>query len=210
MKNLIFDIFFMVAVFNSACGNGGSVDDEFYKKKMIKNLNAASIWLIEEGVHTFNKFGKNGIHRKLVDEWGVQIWVDPWIESERYVDGFWIKARGINHEVINFYREKYQGVIYEFWVVKVDGKEWADVKSRAEFYVVKTDTVYGNREILKASNQFIEEYEVVEGYLIKFPQDNLQVLYELQAWLYPENYENSDLKNKQVVMDNKGNVSFIQ
>lgn len=203
-------VFFMVVIFNSECGNGNSVNDEFYKNKMIKNLNAASIWLIEEGVHTFNKSGKNGIHRKLVDKWGVQIWVDPWIESERYINGFWIKARGINHEVINFHREIYQGVIYEFWVVKVDGKEWVDVKSRAEFHVVKTDKKYGKREILKSSNQFIEKYNIVEGYSIKFPQDNLQILYELQAWLYPENYKNSDLKNKQIVMDGKGNVSFVQ
>lgn len=48
----------MVAIFNSACGNGGSVDDELYKNKMIKNLSTASIWLIEEGVHTFSKSGK--------------------------------------------------------------------------------------------------------------------------------------------------------
>ena len=140
---------------------------------------------------------------------GVQIWVDPWIESERYIDGFWIKARGINHEVINFYREIHQGIIYEFWVVKIDGKEWADVESRAEFYVVKTDAVYGKRKILKSHSQFIEEYEVVEDYSIKFPQDDLEVLYELQAWLYPANYVNSDLKNKRVVMDDQGNISFV-
>lgn len=94
--------------------------------------------------------------------------------------------------------------------MKVDGTEWADVKSRAEFYVVKTDTVYGKREVLKSSNQFIEGYEVADGYLIKFPQDDLRVLYELQAWLYPENFKNSDLKNKQVVMDDKGNISLVQ
>lgn len=209
MKYLTSSFFFMVAIFISVLGYGVPMDDKFYKNKMIKNLNSASVWLIKEGVYTFKKSGKSGIHRKLVDEWGVQIWVDPWIESERYIDGFWIKARGINHEVINFYREIHQGIIYEFWVVKIDGKEWADVESRAEFYVVKTDAVYGKRKILKSHSQFIEEYEVVEGYSIKFPQDDLEVLYELQAWLYPANYVNSDLKNKQVVMDDQGNISFV-
>ncbi|MBL4865530.1 MAG: hypothetical protein JKY67_23035 [Pseudomonadales bacterium] len=184
------------------------MDDEFYRNKMIKNLNVASVWLIEEGLYTFKKSGKNGLHRKLVDEWGVQIWVDPWIESERYIDGFWIKARGINHEVINFYRKKHQNFIYEFWVVKVDGKEWADVKSRAEFYVVKTDTVYGKREILKTSDQFIEEYEVDGEDSIRFPQDDLQVLYELQAWLYPSNFEKSKLKDKKLIMDSTGNIEY--
>lgn len=210
MKYFISSFFIMVTIFNSAFGDGVSMEDEFYKNKMIKNLNLASVWLIEQGVHTFKQSGKSGIHRKLIDEWGVQIWVDPWIESERYVDGFWIKARGINHEVINLYREIHESIIYEFWVVKVDGKEWADVESRTEFYVVKADTVYGKRKILKSYDQFIEEYEVVGGYSIKFPQDDLQVLYELQAWLYPESYRNSDLKNKRVVMDNQGNLSFLQ
>ena len=208
MKKSIGCVFFLFALFNSACGNGGSVDDEFYRNKMVKNLNLASVWLIEEGVYTFKKSGKHGIHRKLVDEWGVQIWVDPWIESDRYIDGFWIKARGINHEVINFYREKYQDFLYEFWVVKVDAEEWSGIKPRAEFYVVKTDEVYGKREILKRSDQFIEEYAVDEGHLIRFPQDNLQVLYEMQAWLYPENFQKSKLKNKKVVMDSSGNIEY--
>lgn len=197
---------FLFALITSACVNASSVDDEFYRNKMIKNLNLAAVWLIEEGVYTFKKSGKEGISRKLIDEWGVQIWVDPWIESERYIDGFWIKARGINHEVINFYREKHQGFIYEFWMVKVDGEEWSGVESRAAFYVVKTDEVYGKREILKTNNQFIKEYAANDGYLIKFPQNDLQVLYEMQALLYPENFEKSKLKNRKVVMDSSGNI----
>lgn len=203
-------IFYVVCffLFISSCGYAGSADDDKYNIKMIENLNTASLWLIEEGVHTFRESGKNGIHRKLVDEWGVQIWVDPWIESERYVDGFWIKARGINHEVINLYREKVQDELYEFWVVKVDSEDWSEVGSRSEFFVAKTNNIYGKRKIIIRSDQFIEAYEVDDSHTIKFPQSDLDVLYELQAWRYPDNYKNSKLKNDIVELDISGNAFY--
>ena len=209
MKMFFFCIFLTILISNSACGDNNPVDDDYYNKKMIKHLNESTIWLIEEGVYTFKESGKYGIHRKLVDTWGVLLWVDPWIESKRFIDAFWIKSRGIHHDIINFHRDTYQNVIYEFWVVKVSKQEWADVKPRTEFFVTKTDEVYAKREILISSNQFIEEYQVDQDHVIYFPKDNLKILYELEAWLYPENYIESDLKNKLVVMDENGNISLV-
>ena len=209
MKTFFFCVFLTILMSNSACGDTSLMDDDYYNKKMIKHLNESTIWLIEEGVYTFNNSGKNGIFRKLLENWGVQLWVDPWIESERFIDAFWIKARGIHHDIMNFHRETYQNVIYEFWVVKVSGQEWADVKPRTEFFVTKTDEVYGIREILISSNQFIEEYQVDQDHVIYFPKDNLRILSELKAWLYPENYAESDLKDKLVGKDENGNISLV-
>lgn len=191
-------------------GESGSVDQEHYKNKMAANLWLASIWLVEEGVETFQKEGKKGIHRKLVDTWGVQIWTDPWIESERYIDGFWIKARGINHEVINFHRESVDSFHYEFWVVKVDGKDWSGVDSRARFYIARTDDIYGRREILETDDQFIEQYQLDNEAVIRFPTDNPQILYELQAWRYPDNFEHSDLKNISAEMNKDGSIRLTR
>ena len=50
------------------------MDDEHYKKKMAVNLQQASLWLIEDGVKVFSEKGKDGLHRKLVDDWGVLLW----------------------------------------------------------------------------------------------------------------------------------------
>ena len=82
----------------SACGYSQMKDEEFYKNKMIQNMELASVWIVENGIQTFKQKGREGIFKKLLDQWGVQLWVDPWIESESYLARFAIKARGINYE----------------------------------------------------------------------------------------------------------------
>jgi len=190
----------------SSYSYGEMKNAEFYEEKAIEDMKSASIWVIEEGVHVYSQKGKEGVFRKLLDEWAVQLWVDPWIESERYIDGFWVKARGINYEIINFQREELPSGIYEFWIVKVDGTDWSGESHRSMFYVVKTDDVYGRREILKTSDQFIESYLVDPDRTIYFSTDDPKKLYEMQAWLYPDNYKESDLKNIEAVMNADGDI----
>jgi hypothetical protein len=198
---------FMMLV--SGCGNGGSVDDEFYRNKMIENMKSAGRWVISEGISTFTNGGKEAIHRKLIDEWGVQISVDPWVETDRYLAQFRIKARGIHYDIHNLYREKIDDEFYEFWLIKVAAKEWSGERDRSVFFVTRTEDIYGQREILEESDQFIESYSVA-GKLIRLPLNNMELLYDMQAWLFPDNYKGSVLKNKKVVMDDQGNISFVQ
>jgi len=192
----------------SACSNGGSVESDAYRQKMVENMKAASLWLIEEGVSTFSMKGKEGLHRKLVDQWGVQLWVDPWVETSRYHARFGIKARGIHYEILNLYRQEISGDLYEFWVVKVSGKDWSGESYRSEFFLTKTDGVCGHREIIKSSDQFSDSYQI-EGEKFELPVDDLEFLYDLQAWLFPQNYSGSELKNKKVVMDDDGHMELI-
>ena len=187
-----------------------SVDDKYYIEQAQKDLQLASIWLIEEGVLTFRDSGKEGIHRKLLDEWGVQIWVDPWIESERYIDAFWIKARGINHDIINFHRENLPSGIYEFWVVMIDGADWSGVGSSAKFYVTRADDIYGRRTILQSSDLFIEEYAVNEKTIIKFPKEDPEVLYELDPRRYPDSFVNSDIKDTEAILKEDGSIEITK
>ena len=191
----------------SACGNGGSVDDEHYKKKMAVNLQQASLWLIEDGVKVFSEKGKDGLHRKLVDDWGVLLWIDPWVETEDYLAQFRIKARGINYQILNMHRESVDNNLYEMWVVKIVAKQWSGEKNRSMFYVTETNDKFGSRKIVKKSDQFIDAYSV-GGKKVSIPTDDLNVLYELEAWEFPDNYRDSNLKNKKVVMDSSGNIEY--
>lgn len=191
----------------SACGNGGSVDDEHYKKKMAVNLQQASLWLIEDGVKVFSEKGKDGLHRKLVDDWGVLLWIDPWVETEDYLAQFRIKARGINYQILNMHRESVDNSLYEIWVVKIVAKPWSGEKNRSMFYVTETNEKFGSRKIIEKSNQFIDSYSV-NGKKVSIPTDDLNVLYELEAWEFPDNYRESNLKNKKVVMDSSGNIGY--
>lgn len=188
----------------SACVESGSVDNEFYKEKMKKNMGLASIWLIEEGVSAYAKGGKQALHRKLVDEWGVLLWIDPWVETEDYLAQFRIKARGINYQILNLHRNEIAGELYEFWIVKVVAKPWSGETNRSVFYVAKTDGVYGRRQILKTSDQFFDAFRVVDENVIRFPIDSLKLRYEMEAWEFPDNYRDSPLKDTKVIMDENG------
>lgn len=211
MKKLFYQILWMtLMMLGSACGHTEMENEEFYKTKMAENLKNASTWLIQDGVKMFSEKGKKGLHRKLVDEWGVLLWVDPWVESERYIDSFWIKARGINYQVTNFQRESLSSGIYEFWIVKINGTDWSGELPRSVFYVTKTDDIYGHREILKTSDQFIESYTVNNDTKIDFQTDEPKKLYEMQAWLFPENYKESDLKNTEAIMNEEGDIELIR
>jgi hypothetical protein len=187
---------------------GDIVVEENYNDKMIDNLNAATEWLITEGPYTYSLFGKQGIHRKLVDEWGVLLWVDPWTENERYIDGFWIKARGVYHDVINLYREEYNGELYEFWFVKVRGQDWAEFEPKIEFYITKTIDINGRRKVVEKSDQYIDSIKLGDEKIISFPADDLKVLYELQAWLYPSGFRFSDLSNNEIIIDDNGHYKM--
>ena len=74
MKAVVRVIVLVLLMSTLAFEHGHAADDEFYKTRVIENMKLASTWIIENGVNVFSEDGKPGIHRKLVDEWGVQIW----------------------------------------------------------------------------------------------------------------------------------------
>lgn len=210
MKFVVKNLFVVILMSISACGNGEMKDEERYKKKSIENMKVASVWVIEEGVRTFSKEGKEGVFKKLLDEWGVQLWVDPWVESDVYMARFAVKARGINYEILNLHRTTISSSLYEFWIVKVTGADWSGESGRSMFYITKTDDIYGHREILTSSDQFIQSYEVDSESIIQFPVDSPKILFDMQAWLFPESYKSSDLKNIEAVMNESGEIELIR
>ena len=209
MNFIVKKLFLIFFILVSACGNSDMKDDEFYKQKSIESLKQASVWVIEEGVRTFSQKGKEGVFRKLLDEWGVQFWVDPWVETDIYLARFAVKARGVNYEILNLDRTKIDSNLYEFWIVKVTASEWSGESGRTRFYVTKTDTVYGKREILASDDQFIQSYAVDSENTIEFPVSDSKILFDMQAWLFPENYKSSNLKNIKAIMKEGGEIELI-
>ena len=192
----------------SACGNGGPVNDEHFERKMAKNLQEASEWLIEHGINVFSEKGKSAIHRKLVDEWGVLLWIDPWIDEQGYLAQFRVKARGINYQIIDLHKELINGSIYEFWVVKIVAKPWSGETNRSMFYLTSSQSKSGKRAIVDKASQFTNSYQV-NGQEFTLPIDDLEFLYKLEAWEFPENYQNSSLPDKEVIMDRDGNIGLV-
>ena len=209
MKKIVKNIFIIFLMSISACGYSQMKDEEFYKNKMIQNMELASVWIVENGIQTFKQKGREGIFKKLLDQWGVQLWVDPWIESESYLARFAIKARGINYEILNLNRIKMPSGFYEFWLIKITGSDWSGEANRSVFYVTRTNNIYGERDILVNSDQFIRSYQVDAKTIIDFPVDDKKILFDMQAWLFPASYESSELKNIEAIMDESGEIVLI-
>jgi hypothetical protein len=212
MTKIMKSVMAVVMASLAACSQGQSEmsDVDLYRSRAVENMKSASTWIIEEGSEVYSQKGKAGVFRKLLDEWSVQLWVDPWIESDTYIARFGIKSRGINYEIINLHRETLSGGIYEFWITKVDGADWSGESKRSMFYVTRTNDIFGRREILEANDQFVDNYSVDVGKVIYFPKDDPKILFDMEAWLYPDNYKDSDLKNIKVVMKRRGGFEMVR
>ena len=95
-------------------------------------------------------------------------------------------------------------------MIKVAAKEWSGETDRTEFYVTSADTKSGIRTIVLQDSQFIGRFEIENGVYFDFPVDDLDVLYTLQAWLFPQNYQENSLNDKRVVMDGAGNIEEVK
>ncbi|MPV86330.1 hypothetical protein [Ostreibacterium oceani] len=179
-------------------------------KNSIKRLDLASEWVIQHGVQQYQQLGgKEPLEDKLKKDLGVSL-RHAYVEADRYVDGFWLVGVG-EWGVLNLYRAPYEGHFYEFWFVLSFERSVAKwpyneatkpaIKPLTTFYVTKTDAIYGQREILERSEQFIPSYQLPDGHLIEFPQDDASLLMELNPWNYPDSYKNTTLDDKKIVWD---------
>ena len=188
------------------------MDDEFYKDRARGNLEAASRWLIEEGFRKFSNDGVVAVREKVIADWGVVLWANS-LESTSYdrdrdIVQMRLNARGIYYDIRDLYREKLNDDYYEFWLIQIS----FSIKSEAEptsskFFVTKSSSFFGKREIVKESDQFVDSYKVSEV-AVDFPTDDLSLLYWMGAWDNPQNYVNTDFGDKEVGIDSEGNYFF--
>lgn len=175
--------------------------DLLIEERMTENLEKSARWIMEEGVSVYTNHGRDVIFDTLLDKWGTQLWVEPLVDGERHLAQFRIKARDIRYQILNLYRTNVEEIYYEFWIARIEFGEDSRESRRTEFFVVKTKDIYGSREIVAESDQFISQFEVGDD-LISFPKDNLDLIYDMAPWLYPENYQYSDLDDSIVVIEN--------
>ncbi|MCP5008065.1 MAG: hypothetical protein GY941_29635, partial [Planctomycetes bacterium] len=192
----------------------------------LNNMQKISSWFIETAIGQYYERKGKEVYKKRPG--------DPeWLEN--YPDAVWIydyiKIRGYiytvpeiernrtiarcrqafgRYNLMNvtecFLRTDYKGEIYEYWVVK----EWkTGLYTQAKFVIAKAAALNSERTIIHTSDQFIEIHEIDKEFSVVFPIENLRTLYGLTAWLFPENFKNSDLKDFEVIMPEKGKFEKI-
>ncbi|MDE0156816.1 MAG: hypothetical protein OXS28_14620 [Gammaproteobacteria bacterium] len=213
MKRLAQEIWLAVMLAVSAAGHAALWDEAYYEreKKSINDAMDATKWVIENGITIYYREGgeaggEDGFKDVFSERWSYkEYYVSsagggmPEVDSERHLARFKVSAFNSVYRIINLYRETLPGGIYEFWLVLVIRTHHkSSDTNRSMFYVTRADEVRGQREILHESDRFIERYEVAPGTYFDFPVDDMEVLWKMDAWRYPESYPDSDLKNLKV------------
>lgn len=97
-------------------------------------------------------------------------------------------------DIVCMHREKIESFVYEYWIIK-KYLHYSSGFRDIIFVVTNSNSITDKRNILYKSSQFIEEINIDETQKFIFPTD-VNTLFWLQPWLYPDNYEHSSLKNK--------------
>lgn len=209
-RNLVFLISSLILSVNflgNAMGANKPMTESEIKSKAIKDLNAAAYWSIENGIMEYYGHGRdiNWIQKKTRDEWAVTTYSGPVVDSDRFMARFMIKAAGVHYELLVLERMEYDSYIYEYWVQKVSGSELSgEIDWRCRFMVTRADDTESKREILKEETQFFDSYKINDSIMLKFPVNDAKSLHDLAAWLYPDCYKNSILKNYKVIETKSG------
>jgi len=94
--------------------------------------------------------------------------------------------------VVKRYAVDIQDCVLEYWVVSIVDRTY--IGEGCLFIVTKADNLQSSREIVFIESQFYPSV-IIGSQEIQFPEDDLWVLYSLQAWRYPMSFINSDLKD---------------
>jgi hypothetical protein len=199
--------FLLLTAAATACGQSEEPmvgDQQPYIEKMALNLQESSIWVIEHGIDTYVREGKEGVFRKLLDGWSVQQWVEP-VVGGRYLALFRIKARQMNADIQALTRTTDGAGLFEYWLVQYSGSEWQNSSVGTErhclFAITSAERVDGVRTIIHSARQFFPSYKVNERTTVSLPLEELELLYDMRAWRYPECYPDSEIKNWEIGID---------
>ena len=186
---LFIHLFFAVGAVTMAHG-------EYFSDKIQKSL----LWIFQNGISNYYKgIDPDFIRKELYLTTGAGM---PTIINENSTKNFEVLGFRINEFDSVLRRTKFYDVVrlflysdnkvFEYWVVKK-----YDGSGRCEgyfFIITSAESLMSGRMIEIISDQYIKEIEV-RGTTIKFPEDNLFMVYILSPWRWPKSFINSELKN---------------
>lgn len=181
--------------------------DEFHKQKMKTRLAEAARWVVQEGCELVATAGSDEVRKVLIKRWACQLWVEPRLDDGRYLALIRIKGAGISYDIHCLQRAVSSGELYEYWLFKVAAESWTSEQNRCHFLVARTKHVKSRREIIHESETFFSTFPAQGRPIIILPISNLQLLYDMQAWLFPKNYGGSPLSEMIVRPNGDGTYS---
>jgi hypothetical protein len=196
-----------------------TIDNGIAKSRTDESIEAAehgSEWIIKKGLLNYYHDRKN-LNKNLKETTEAYLYTKPGINSNGALFTVILEHRWI-HALINCCSRITDGKeLYEYWTVSYFSATRTDVSYRKiKFIITKTDSVSGERIILKKSDTFIKNYLTENGMELSFPLLNNQLISWIKVWNYPSAFKNSDLEGVKIEYINgkyrkqKGGVNLNQ
>lgn len=198
IKALVAAIFLLIA--GHAMADGLSEEERFVGAN--DDLEAASTWFASDGVAYYYETGEDDgrVQAKIRKDFIVGSYAAPMIDDDIPVVRYIIQAPPLANEIIVYHREKVDA-LYEFWVVKqyaIIGS--GEGLSSCRFLVTKADDHKSIRTILSIAGKYSQTHVLEGGHELKFPEDNLKLVYFLKPWRFPGCYDNPELTDYKIVI----------
>jgi len=177
---------------------------EYYAVRQSGLYGAAELERIRKEIPWWSESNVSNIYiyDKVVEK-GYHLLTGPAIDRK---NGVYVqinpRTRNFITEIMCLVRENYEGKLYEYWIIKI----WSQSipANGIYFFVTAADAIDKPRTFLVADTRYIPEYRISDSYTLRFPESDLAVLYNLQAWRFPSAFLESDLNDSRVVLTSEG------
>jgi hypothetical protein len=138
---------------------------------------------------------------------------------------FWVdnvqkyRSNGKRAEAMRFVVD-IQDTVLEYWVVHIYDIDWSLLVGHSDeekadyclwegtlFIITEADNLQSGRKILAQQSQYFKSFTLGERTL-QFPEDDLQMLRLLRAWVHPESFQDSDLSD--YIVDRKKRGLYLR
>ncbi len=180
-------------------------------QKAIRALDAASRWIIENAIREVltKPDGKNSVSNTLINKFSVIPFSDPGPDREDELPRYVIDALTLYYDIFLIQRTRYNGSIYEYWVVSTSSQSLKPpvYDSARQFFISQTENLTGTRKIIKESDQFFHEFSVGNKVVLNIDAENdMEIRETLGAWIAPQHFKNyPQLTHDEVILDAEGN-----
>lgn len=153
-----------------------------------EKLNFSAMFIVESGIKLVNDAGYDALTKKLREQWGVQLWVIPRINDDRYLALFRIKRSGINYDIHLLLFRKFIPYQYGYWVIKYTETQWSGGNIGCRFLVTRAKEDNSTNEIITTSEKFAEVIDLGGGVSMEFPTNDARLIYDMEPYKYHNAY----------------------
>jgi len=181
-----------------------SVSEEELAARALQRLRTASEAIILGQYDPPDPSLQRQMNSRMIDDYGVQLWTEPYVGDGGLPIVYHLKARGIYFDVKHLLNFPRAGYVVEYWVTLIGGTDWAGVAPGSIFRLVRMAGRDHPREVLHESGRFNRIIPVEGGRAVEIPTDDPRLIYEMSPTAFPSAYGGTELEGLGAERDDTG------